>query len=63
MSKREKKQATLVDALIPIVCLALFLGIPIFRYGASPHVPLIGGTIIAGLVAVYRLGFDWIELE
>ena len=63
MSKREKKQATLVDALIPIVCLALFLGISIFKYGASPHVPLIGGAIVAGLVAVYRLGFEWSELE
>ena len=63
MKEKEKRQATLFDALIPIACLVLFLGISIFKYGASPHVPLIGGTIIAALVAVCKLGYNWNELE
>lgn len=63
MKKREKKKATLFDALIPIVFLMLFLGVSIFKFGSSPHVPLVGGTIIAGLVAVYKLGYEWQELE
>lgn len=63
MKKREKKKATLFDALIPIAFLMLFLGVSIFKFGSSPHVPLVGGTIIAGLVAVYKLGYEWQELE
>jgi len=63
MKEKEKRQATLFDALIPIACLVLFLGISIFKYGASPHVPLIGGTVVAALVAVCKLGYNWNELE
>lgn len=63
MKKREKKKATLFDALISIGFLMLFLGVSIFIFGASPHVPLVGGTIVTGLVAVYKLGYEWTELE
>lgn len=63
MEDKQKRQATLFDALIPIGCLVLFLGVSIFKFGASPHVPLIGGTIVAALIAVCRLGYSWGELE
>lgn len=63
MKEKEKRQATLFDALIPIACLILFLGVSIFKYGASPHVPLIGGAVVAALVAVCKLGYKWNELE
>ncbi|HSQ89552.1 Na+/H+ antiporter NhaC [Romboutsia sp.] len=63
MKGKEKKQATLFDALIPIVCLILFLGISILKYGASPHVPLMGGAIVAAIVAIFKLGYAWNELE
>ena len=63
MKVKEKKRATLFDAIIPIVCLMLFLGISIFKYDASPHIPLIGGTLVAGLVATFKLGYKWNELE
>lgn len=63
MKVKEKKRSTLFDAIIPIVCLMLFLGISIFKYDASPHIPLIGGTLVAGLVATFKLGYKWNELE
>ncbi|MCC0685903.1 Na+/H+ antiporter NhaC [Clostridioides sp. ZZV14-6345] len=63
MKERECRKASLFDAMIPITCLILFLSLGVLIYGSSPHVPLIGATAVAGLVAVYRLGFKWKELE
>ncbi|SHH29852.1 Na+/H+ antiporter NhaC [Tepidibacter thalassicus] len=58
-----KRKANLLEALIPIFCLILFLGISVFVYKASPHIPLICGAIIAALMANLRLGYSWNELE
>lgn len=63
MIPKNKKQATLADALIPISFLALFLCVSIFKYGTSPHIPLIGGAIVAGLVAIFKLNYSWNEIE
>ncbi|WOW43972.1 Na+/H+ antiporter NhaC family protein [Clostridioides difficile] len=63
MKERECRKASLFDAMIPITCLILFLSLGVLVYGSSPHVPLIGAAAVAGLVAVYRLGFKWKELE
>lgn len=57
------RKATLFEAMIPIVALMLFLGVGIFMYGASPHVPIVGATAVAGVISVYRLGFQWGDLE
>lgn len=63
MKEQSGRKATLLEAMIPIAALMLFLGVGIFMYGASPHVPLVGATAVAGVVAVYKLGFKWAELE
>lgn len=63
MKQQVSRKATLLEAMIPIICLGLFLGIGIFMYGSSPHVPLVGAAAIAGAIGVYRLGFQWSELE
>lgn len=63
MKQKISRKASLLEAMIPIICLALFLGIGIFMFEASPHVPLIGAAVIAGAIGVYRLGFKWTELE
>ena len=63
MKQKVSRKATLLEAMIPIICLGLFLGIGIFMYGSSPHVPLVGAAAIAGAIGVYRLGFQWSELE
>lgn len=60
---KEKRRATITDALIPIGFLVLFLAYGIFVCGVSPHVPLMGATAIAVLVSVKRLGYQWKELE
>ncbi|MBN9646447.1 Na+/H+ antiporter NhaC [Terrisporobacter glycolicus] len=63
MKQQVSRKATLLEAMIPIICLGVFLGIGIFMYGSSPHVPLVGAAAIAGAIGVYRLGFQWSELE
>lgn len=63
MKEQSGRKATLLEAMIPIAALMLFLGVGIFMYEASPHVPLVGATAVAGVVAVYKLGFKWEELE
>ncbi|SHJ91149.1 Na+/H+ antiporter NhaC [Tepidibacter formicigenes] len=59
---KEKKNITLGISLIPIAALVLFLSIAVFKYEASPHIPLIGASVIAALVAIYS-GYTWCEIE
>ncbi|KXZ40792.1 Na+:H+ antiporter, NhaC family [Alkalithermobacter thermoalcaliphilus JW-YL-7 = DSM 7308] len=63
MSSKPKRKATLTEAIIPILALIIFLSVAVFKYDASPHIPIIGGIIIAGLMATLRLGYSWNELE
>lgn len=66
MSKEKqklKRKATLGEALIPIVSLIVVLAVSLIKFGADPHIPLILGATVAGLVGVFRLGFTWSELE
>ncbi len=58
----EKKQATLFQALIPVVFLVMFLGINVLLFDGSPHIPLIFGTVAASLVGMY-LGYTWKTIE
>ncbi|WP_455543400.1 Na+/H+ antiporter NhaC [Intestinibacter sp.] len=63
MKKVEKRKAGIVEALITIACLVAFLAYGVFVSGVSPHVPLIGASVIASLIGVFVLGFTWKELE
>ncbi len=55
----EPRSARLWEALIPVVLLVVFLSYYIIELkGENPHLPLIGGTIIAGVMA-WRLGYKW----
>ncbi len=58
-----KREATLLEALIPIVGLIAVLAPTIFIYGESPHIPIVIGAIIAATVAITRLGYTWNDLE
>ncbi|CAH2212284.1 Na+/H+ antiporter NhaC [Tepidibacter aestuarii] len=58
----EKKRITLGVSLIPIVSLVLFLAVAVFKFEASPHIPLIAASAVAGLVATY-IGYTWKEIE
>ena len=56
------RMPSLIEALIPVALLIFFLGFSILKFGASPHIPLIGGTAVAAIMAV-RLGYRWKEIE
>lgn len=60
---RERKTATIWHALIPIVFLIICLMISVFILEADPQIPLIFGSIAAGLVAIFGLGYDWSDVE
>ncbi len=65
MSKqeRQKREATILDALIPIGITVGILMYAILVLGADVHIPLVLGSIITALLAVYRLGYTWDEME
>jgi NhaC family Na+:H+ antiporter len=65
MSKvpREKKEATLGISLIPILVIVVILGYAIIVMGADPHIPILIGAAVGSLIAVYKLGYTWEEVE
>lgn len=69
-----KREAKLWEALIPIVATILmlmwsvlpetkFLGLKFFGWGQEVHIPLLLGALIAAIVAIYRLGYSWSDIE
>ena len=64
--KRERKQASLFDALL---CLGFLITILVTslvflkEYEISAHIPLLVGGIFTACVAIFKLGFTWNELE
>lgn len=57
------KKPTLLLSLIPIVAVVLFLYIGIAKLEQDAHIPLVGSSIVAVLVAVFGLGYKWSDLE
>lgn len=62
MEKTRPRSATLLESLIPVLLMIFFLGWNVFKYNGSPHIPLIGGTVLASLMGL-RLGYSWREIE
>lgn len=65
--KAEKKDVTqreisLIWALLPLAIMILTMVIAVVFLEQGPHIPLIVGTIVAGLVA-WKQGFKWTEIE
>lgn len=60
---KEKKEAKLIHALIPIIYLILALYFGMQVWGADVHIPILSAAIVAGAVAMFSLGFTWAELE
>lgn len=65
MSKvpKQKKEATVMISLIPIVLTVALLALSILGYGGDIHIPLILGTVIASAIAIFYLGYTWEEVE
>lgn len=63
---KQKREATLLEALIPIVItvgLLMYTVLPWFGVGGDVHIPLVLGAMLAAIVAVFRLGYTWQEIE
>lgn len=60
---RERKQATVGLALIPIITLMVALISAMKLWGADPQLPILFAAIVAGAVAMFGLGIPWAELE
>ena len=65
MSKvpREKKEATLGISLIPVIVIVVVLAIAILVFEQDPHIPILIGAAVGALIAVYKLGYTWEEIE
>jgi Na+:H+ antiporter, NhaC family len=62
MSFKNNYSPGLGIALIPVLCLILFLFTGIFVLKADPHIPLVLAAAVAALIGS-RVGFGWKELQ
>ena len=60
---KQKREATLLEALIPVVLTVSILMVSILKFGADVHIPLTLGALIAAGVSITRLGFTWSEIK
>lgn len=60
---RQKKQAQLWEASLPILALVILLYFGLVVFEANAQVPLVIASAIAVIVAVFRLGYTWGEIE
>lgn len=72
MTTREKKQASVGLAVIPvlfIIVLLMFSVLPIEEkfglvdFSMEPHIPLFLAAMFAAVIAIWKLGYTWNELE
>lgn len=57
-----KKQINVWWALLPLVVMVVVMILTVVVFEQEPHIPLIVGTVVAGLVA-WGHGFNWKEIE
>ena len=62
MTDSAPRSATLLQSLVPVFSLIGFLGINVFLFQGSPHIPLILGTVVASFMGL-MLGFTWRQTE
>ncbi|MBP2028398.1 NhaC family Na+:H+ antiporter [Acetoanaerobium pronyense] len=64
MSKvKTKREASLFEALIPILVLIGVLIPSILVFGQDPHIPIVIAAVVAAALAITRLGYTWNEIE
>jgi len=59
---KDVRLPSLFESLIPVVLMMVFLGVSILKFKSKAHIPLIGGTAVAAIMAI-RLGYRWKEIE
>ena len=57
-----RKEPSLIISLIPLITMALFLGVGYGVFQIKAEILLIGSATVAGLLAKF-LGYNWKELE
>jgi len=62
VTKREKRDPYLWEALVSILGLIVFISLAILRYGTDAHVPILLGVFVAAVIGL-RAGFSWKEVE
>ncbi|MHB1391903.1 MAG: Na+/H+ antiporter NhaC [Clostridia bacterium] len=66
MTTKTKREAKLWEALIPVlftIGLLMYTVLPQFGVNGEVHIPLVLGALVAVIVAIYRLGYTWAEVE
>ncbi len=59
---KTKRAPKLYEAILIFTLLIVIMGIAIVVYGADPHIPMLMGTALAAVMAMY-LGYEWKEVE
>lgn len=62
MPTKQQQPVPFRAAMIPVVAVAIFLGIGTFLCDAEPHFPIFLGGAVAGLVAIHQ-GYSWQDIE
>jgi len=66
MTTKTKREAKLWEALIPVVFtigLLMYTVLPFFGVEGAVHIPLVLGALVAAVMAMWRLGYTWAEIE
>ncbi|ADJ16168.1 arginine/ornithine antiporter ArcD [Halalkalicoccus jeotgali] len=58
----EEHRPSLGQALVPVVGMVVFLLVGSVGFGLDPHMPLLWGCVLIGLVGRYWLGYTWDDL-
>lgn len=58
----EKSQPTFIQSLIPLIAIALFLGVGYGVFHLNAEILLIAAAVVAGVIAL-RLGYNYKEIE
>ncbi len=61
-ASKEQRDPYLWEALISLFSLVVGIMLSIVVYGTDPHIPMLLGVLVAGLVA-YRSGFSWNTIQ
>ncbi len=58
-----KRKASLGEAMLVITFLIVVLAFSLIKLEASPHIPLVIGALFAACIGIFKLGYEWQELE
>lgn len=58
----EDRRPSIRQALVPALGMIVFLTVGAIGFGLDPHMPLLWGCVLTGLVGRYWLGIEWDEL-